>query len=423
MRRKLQKAALVLFVIITGIFGFGQLQQVSQMRQTIDSSESSDVFSVNFSNEHAVAPDGCAFQENRNYPPQLSETPQEQPWRRDNINFKQEPVRYLKELLTYGRNGNQILPNGCLTSESSKWFHMPMTRENANGLTEERPSEPGELHPDQTRKHRNWAVSVYNKTGGYTIGQVWGNSPGTKPPVLTNSLFREGAMVIKFLFTEAKQNEVPYLKDSPSIIRRNSNGTTVEVRLLQIDVAVRDSRLSNPTGWVFGTFIYNGERTPAQGQIIPIGLMYGNGVPTNTNPLSETIYNPQAATELPRDYEKIRGEGGRLNGPVDNPRSSCLSCHANADVPKLNARRFPRIPPNRNPETLKFYFRNIGAGRPFAGPPFGDPTKYFPMDYSLQFQIGIMSYNREKNNILKMFDINNVAPAPFGRDGSPMEDF
>lgn len=40
---------------------------------------------------------------------------------------------------------------------------------------------------------------------------------------------------------------------------KTRNKFASDVRLLQVDFAVRDTR--SPTGWVFGTFMYNGNKT------------------------------------------------------------------------------------------------------------------------------------------------------------------
>ncbi len=60
----------------------------------------------------------------------------------------------------------------------------------------------------------------------------------------------------------------------------------MRVRLLQIDVSVRDD--VSPTGWVFGTFIYHDDAPPISYnaefppdkqswlKVVPLGLMFGN---------------------------------------------------------------------------------------------------------------------------------------------------
>ncbi len=82
----------------------------------------------------------------------------------------------------------------------------------------------------------------------------------------------------------------------------------------------------------------------------------------------------------------------RLNGPVDNKISSCLSCHStasyNAAQPLLTTNLVPPVGsnyPEPYPEEVQFYFRNIPAGKPFS-------VAGSPLDYSLQLAFGIFNY-------------------------------
>jgi hypothetical protein len=118
-----------------------------------------------------------------------------------------------------------------------------------------------------------------------------------------------------------------------------------KLRLLQMDIMVRDERATkiNGTGWVFGTYCFNGKvgsPNPYE-NLVPVGIQWGND-PTVTedtvNPkpektvinakLRETIINPSA--DLPPQH---LGWNGRLNGPADYYASSCISCHSTAQYP------------------------------------------------------------------------------------------
>ncbi|GFG19192.1 hypothetical protein IFM5058_09806 [Aspergillus udagawae] len=79
---------------------------------------------------------------------------------------------------------------------------------------------------------------------------------------------------LQILLTDATDEELPNLKDSPSmnaVIARSPNDPIKDaacpkkrnehaskLRLLQVDFAVRDDR--SPIGWIFGTFMYNGDK-------------------------------------------------------------------------------------------------------------------------------------------------------------------
>jgi hypothetical protein len=198
-----------------------------------------------------------------------------------------------------------------------------------------------------------------------------------------------GAVSVKLIFTEAPVSQVPYLAGSvewqADINRSRNTNPRPTLRLLQVDVAVRDSRAASTTGWVFGTFVYDGNAPGATpwDRLVPVGLMWGND-PTRvgtSQALQQTKIN--AGLQIPQHlgFEK------RLNGPVDNPRSSCLSCHSTAQVQTdLSRPTRAAIPPaGATAATLRLYFRNIKSGTPFD-------SNALALDYSLQLQNGIANW-------------------------------
>jgi hypothetical protein len=146
--------------------------------------------------------------------------------------------------------------------------------------------------------------------------------------------------------------------------------------LLQIDIAVKDAREAAKTGWVFGTFVYGGGPGGAPGSgwssVAAVGEMWGNDPGySGSGPLTETSLNPDV--HMPHV-----GYQGRLNGPVDNKASSCLSCHSTAEAPSG-----VMIPPNgADPRP---WFRNIPSGVAF------DPN-HQSTDYSLQTSVGMANF-------------------------------
>src|SRR5207249_10252778 len=92
------------------------------------------------------------------------------------------------------------------------------------------------------------------------------------------------------------------------------------LRLLQVDVAVRDPRVNGTTGWVFGTFIYDGRVSadnPYQ-KLRPVGLMWGNDPSLGPVAYQQGV-RPQQ-TRLNQQAQPIMRHLGwlsRLNGPVD----------------------------------------------------------------------------------------------------------
>jgi hypothetical protein len=75
-----------------------------------------------------------------------------------------------------------------------------------------------------------------------------------------------------------------------------------------------------------------------------------------------------------------------LNGPIDNPRGSCTSCHGFAQIARVDqpTPSITKTPPplNASPATLDKYFKNIKAATSLS-------PDYVSVDYSLQLQAGI----------------------------------
>jgi hypothetical protein len=345
-----------------------------------------------FADAHDPPPAGWSgpvFRLKQDYPQTLP-PPGSRPWQA--FDFRTQPNDYLRAVLGYAMEGNRQVDFVVQNNTVRGWYHAPWMhagpagREFIRGLTRERPSRPGELHPSQTGTFENWAVSVYNPRGGYTLGRVWRNPNSPDPGA---ARFPNGSVAAKLIFTAAPVAQVPYLAGSvewqADINRASGTGARPTLRLLQVDVAVRDTRAASTTGWVFGTFVYDGNAPGATpwDRLVPVGLMWGND-PTRvgtTQALRQTRINADLQIPQHLGFEK------RLNGPVDNPRSSCLSCHSTAQIqPDLSRPTRAAVPAaNASLQTLRLYFRNIRAGRPFdAGA--------FSLDYSLQLQNGIANW-------------------------------
>jgi hypothetical protein len=338
---------------------------------------------------------GQVFKLKQDYPQTLPPTGS-RPW--TSISFRTKPNDYLKAVLAYAFEGNKEVDFVVQNNTTRGWYHAPWMhagasgREFIRGLTRERSSRPGELHANQTGTFENWAVSVYNPRGGYTLGRVWKDPDSPNPSV---AKFPVGSVSVKLIFTEAPVSQVPYLVGSvewqADINRANNAGTRPTLRLLQVDVAVRDSRATSTTGWVFGTFIYDGNApgaTPWE-RLVPVGLMWGNDPTRIRTPQALLESKINADLQIPQHlgFEK------RLNGPVDNPRSSCLSCHSTAQInTDLSRQSRDSIPPaNASLQTLRLYFRNIKSGVPFdAGS--------LSLDYSLQLQNGLANWAQANPN-------------------------
>jgi len=308
------------------------------------------------------------------------------------------------------------------------WFHVPWMgpggngREFIRGLTRERSSRPGELGAGQTKCRQNWAIGFYNPSGGFALGQMWHPvSAGTGEPDLTALPFPLGTVVAKLLYTEATAAEVPLLAGAPETMANihvdpnpaddacppatvgdppvPAPRAPATLHLLQLDVAVRDARADATTGWVFGTFVYDGRTFGADpwAKLEPAGVVWGNDAQ-----LSDF---DAAAGRAPREsivlssfgLNRSFGRGGRMNGPVDNPASSCMSCHMTAQWPNP-ASMTPRG--GTSWDVVGCWFRNLGPTTPFGREPSATVecgsappgTELVSLDFSLQLAVALRNW-------------------------------
>jgi hypothetical protein len=334
---------------------------------------------------------GKKFEMSKTYPTVLPTEPE--PWK--SINFKTQPLQYINAVKQYVLEGNVAKDWVFKNNTVRKWYHAPAMiwgdngREFINGMTRERSSRPKELHPNQVSSCQNWAVGFYNSKGGFTFGKVFANP---NAPNSAQAIFPEGTVSAKLLFTNASVAEVPYLQNAfewQANIHTAQNGTDSRspkpVRLLQMDVGVKDNRAA--TDWVMITFAYNNNAvgTTPWDKLVPIGMQWGNdpnSIATGA-PLTETWINPTFKTLFTvGTWTMHTGYKGRFNGPVDNPNSSCLSCHGTSQDPKVSTGMIP----SNDPASLKKYFRNINPPAVFEDLPSVNERT---LDYSLQLTVGI----------------------------------
>lgn len=348
------------------------------------------------------------------------------PWK--SIDFKKEPDKYLQVVLTYCLQGNLEANFEGQNNKVRKWFHTPWLhfgsngREYIHGLTRERATPRFELHQSQDVPLENWAVGMYNAAGGFTIGQVWNADESSPSP--GNAKFPEGTCTFKLLFTDGEISKVPFLKgtfewDANIYANAGSQKKRVNrrVRLLQIDIAVKDDRATE-TGWVFGTFMYDASakgKTPWE-KMVPVGLSWDDDSENSSlinkpgaflnSSLKGSYINVKLIEDSTRKYKneaymRHHGLGGRLNGPVDNLISSCISCHGRAGtfkryLPFNDSSGFPMSMANFRltratftVEEFKKYFSTI-QGNSHALTV--DNIEYVTTDYSLQLSAGIRNY-------------------------------
>jgi hypothetical protein len=320
--------------------------------------------------------------------------------------------------------------------------HGEYGREGIHGLTRERDVRLNEVlppeanPPTENNRFQSWAVSFYNPPGGYTIGRVWPRDAPVPDP--SNASFEQHTVAVKLLFTAASEAQIPYLTGAPSWRanvhkvpekcgsrpdqRINCEREVQTVRLIQIDVAVKDDR-AEETGWVFGSFLFNGNRAPGStgaivptnrlvdresvwNQIEPIGLMWGNDPSALPGAdLDETVRTKDGASEF-----QHLGCLERLNGPVDNPEASCMACHALARFPPPEPDNFSMTFPaclgddGTIAPLSAVYFRNLSGDQVIDDltdfelpdgvelPEVTNLAEIVALDYSLQLSFGMINF-------------------------------
>lgn len=399
------------------------------------------------------------FELSQCYPQQLTNGPL--PWVVDGraLDYRSasDARTYLEAILKYAYAGNLEVNWVVQRNQPVRWFHAPWLhfggtgREPLHGLTYELASMGGTLAKTQQRPVQNWAVSVYNSRGGYILGQVWKDVSHPHPDTLPHpeaAVFPNGTVAIKLLFTQATEEEVPYLRGQagfewdayiyeklPTDPRRpnpTDKRSVQKLRLLQIDVAVRDDR--SPTRWVFGTFVYNGHlaaspygwcepKASPWCRVVPVGLMWGNDPtltaeePDSRNQPAESFFTDSGM--LPPELLEATegrvglGRGGRLNGPVDDRKSSCLSCHATASWPQ-----FDRVPPQGLATDKQMYwFHNFNVQADGGRQSFWPGTE--ALDYSLQLSSGLRNFHSCRGAIPAIANCQpSPTPAPYPAPGA-----
>src|ERR1035437_2350067 len=326
---------------------------------------------------------GRVFKLSQDYPTQLP--PKEAyPWLK--IAFKDggpvDPRAYLQALLDYGLEGNVDVDFYVQDNKVRKWDGMPLMdwntevasdwpgtdgREFVHGLTHEFDSEGNTFGVAQKEFVDTWAQAYVNDRYAFSVGQVYCN------------------------LAERKLGKV---------------------RLIQIDLQVRDN--GSTTGWLLGTYGYDGRAkgdTPWK-RMVPLGIQWGNNPtvtfaqtcsgpngPCDYDKLTEQWINRQAVKDLatpPLSFNHL-GFGGRLAGPVDNPKSSCMGCHQTAGFPTVPilAEFAPngallKLDAQTHPETAQslrmMYFGNVLGGAVFSD------TQLYSTDYSLQLSMGLQNF-------------------------------
>lgn len=343
--------------------------------------------------------------------------------------FEQDWEAYMAAVLAEIRaSGVDIAGERVVMPQAAPWWVAPgmdyetSGRDYINGLTKERGPDPGDLGPGSKAGPQVWAVGFYNTEGAAALRQVFADP--CNPTVPSGWGFPAGTISFKFLFTDTDDRQVPYLTGAPTIDGAiDPEGSSSQrlppadrkkrtLRLLQMDIAVRDT--ASPTGWVFGTYVWHESRAGggALDGLVPVGLQWGNdpGELAATRDdwvtLGQTRLNSALAGHVWRaegqDWPQrpFPGFQGRLNGPADNKKSSCLSCHALAQWPRSERGLLASVgwndldgdgpaPQARRRSLVADYMTNVASGdltMPSEANPSPTRGASRSLDYSLQVE-------------------------------------
>lgn len=363
---------------------------------------------------------GCGFEKDTKFKSQLdfvtaSSFDHSEPWKV--FDFATQPREYMNAVLQKAIQDNAAI-DWDIGNNPNGWIHAPwmaQDREPFRGMTRERSSRPFELHPNQDEWYQNYAFGIYNAKAAEAFEHLWSDP---KAPATESFRMENGSVAVKLLFSTAPVSKVPYLENTKVVDLCNGKNNVVKGRLTQLDIAVRDNRADAWTGWVFGTFIYWGEGSSAFSwdSLKPFTLQWGNDPDIWPNASPETAdvkledlpkltqsWFDQDIQEQIGNWRKSKGLRpwtglfGRANGPIDNPISSCLSCHnVAADFGRGSHENPPMHvePPSLvedvmttgNPAAdLRSFFENRKPNEPKL-------SDTLALDYSLQAMIGVLNF-------------------------------
>lgn len=384
-------------------------------------------------------PDRSVFQLRQDYPKTMPGNDQIPDFFKIPFDDKTKWMDWIMAVRDYCFDGMIDVDFVAQKNKKRDWYHMPwlhwgaLASEGFHGLCKEAQINPYQLTPNQTKGGQTYALGYYNNFAGHVLHKMWGDpkvSPDAYATQGPNGGFPHGTVIFKLLFTDLDETQVDFLQNpfvwtaylTPTWAESEQRIVT-KAHLIQMDLMVRDTAADKyGTGWIFGTFCYNGKNNKYSNMaervknLVPVGIQFGNDPQDTSNwinpypvtktmissTLKQTFINPSA--DLPPQH---LGWGGRLDGPVDLNTSSCMSCHATGEFPQI-ASLVPKQAfigdtlPNgiithltqTNSPAWKQYYQNVRCATAV------DPKHATSTDFSLQVSLALGYYWQWKNSNL-----------------------
>jgi hypothetical protein len=289
----------------------------------------------------------------------IQTTAASRPWRGMDISTEAGGRKFAHAVLDYFydslvtdlQNPDQNFIAHNTPAGKSQWCHMPWLnvgdsgRELIHGLTKERDLETSQIYPDaattKEKQGSNWGIGFYNDIACATAFNIFGsNDRQASTPDFTKANFPDGSVSVKVLFTTANLDA---LKGAYTWTANVSNPKSTSralrpVRMVQIDIAVKDSTLKGARtevdGWMMTTFYFDASyiapsrHTEYTGLLAGLNKMRPIGIQTGFDPSTSLIFSDAKTNSANNFY--YGADPKLLNGPADNPKASCLSCHGAA---------------------------------------------------------------------------------------------
>ncbi len=232
----------------------------------------------------------------------------------------------------------------------TQWCHMPWLnvgdsgRELIHGLTKERDLERSEIYPEvattKEKEGSDWGIGFYNDIACATAFNVFGSlRQQAARPDFSKANFPDGSVSVKVLFTTAKLDGLKgaYMWTANVGLAKSTSRALRPVKMVQIDIAVKDSTLkgvrSEVDGWMMTTFYFDASyiapsRHKYTNALAGLLKMRPIGIQTGFDPSTSLIFKDAKTNSANNKF--FGAKPMLLNGPADNPKASCLSCHGAA---------------------------------------------------------------------------------------------